>query len=223
MEIDGGKTDMSNSNGLNGSDSSSAKENEVKNEPQEKQTDNGSNNVGSDEDKDVVMGDAGAGKSEDKDTKMADASTELASSGTSAADPKTEGTAESSTASVKTEAAAAPPPPVLRGTLSYNEEPRQHLIRGMWNYENSNAFPPQKFELLRNLRDDETDGTTLPKDGEFHGSFSLAYYHTTSKGKQKERSKVIAESNVKIKFFNRTRVRTALSRSFYTFENILLE
>jgi hypothetical protein len=41
---------------------------------------------------------------------------------------------------------------------------------------------------------------TLPKDGEFHGSFSLAYYHTTSKGKQKERSKVIPESGVKIKF-----------------------
>jgi hypothetical protein len=72
----------------------------------------------------------------------------------------------------------------------------------MWNYENSNTFPPQKFELLRNLTDDETDTDlmTLPKDGEFHGSFSLAYYHTTSKGKQKERSKVIPESGVKIKF-----------------------
>ena len=93
----------------------------------------------------------------------------------------------------------SPPPPVLRGTLSYNLELRRHLIRGMWNYENSNAFPPQRFELLRNLDPDE-DVAVLPKDGEFHGSFSLAYFHTTSKGKQKERSKVIPESGVNIKF-----------------------
>jgi hypothetical protein len=95
--------------------------------------------------------------------------------------------------------ASAPPPPVLRGTLSYNTDLRRHLIRGMWNYENSNAFPPQRFELLRNL-DPGEDPTVLPKDGEFHGSFSLAYFHTTSKGKQKERSKVIPESGVYIKF-----------------------
>jgi len=94
---------------------------------------------------------------------------------------------------------ASPPPPVLRGTLSYNMELRRHLIRGMWNYENSNAFPPQRFELIRNL-DPGEDPTVLPKDGEFHGSFSLAYFHTTSKGKQKERSKVIPESGVNIKF-----------------------
>ena len=95
--------------------------------------------------------------------------------------------------------AAAPPPPVLKGTLSYNIELRRHLIRGMWNYENSNALPPQRFELLRNLEPHE-DPTVLPKDGEFHGSFSLAYFHTTSKGRQKERSKVIPESGVRIKF-----------------------
>lgn len=72
-------------------------------------------------------------------------------------------------------------------------------MRGMWNYENSNMFPPQRFELLRNLRPDE-ELETLPQDGEFHGSFSLAYLHTTSKGKQKERAKVVQESGVKIKF-----------------------
>lgn len=95
--------------------------------------------------------------------------------------------------------APAPAPPVLRGTLSYNLDSRRHVIRGMWNYENSTAFPPQRFELARTLEKDE-DPTVLPKDGEFHGSFSLAYYHTTSKGKQKERSKVIPESGVNIKF-----------------------
>jgi hypothetical protein len=252
MEIDGETTQskettaMSNSNGLDRGDSSSAKENELKQEPQDKQTDTTSGNSNSNsqdmETDDVVMNDAGVGagdlKDEDEDdkddTNMADAASGAdlaASNGTTSAaaaaaadtsNSKTEGTDKvesSSTAAVSTKTAAAvaaaapattsaattatsssPPPPVLRGTLSYNAEPRQHLIRGMWNYENSNAFPAQKFELLRNLRDDETDGTTLPKDGEFHGSFSLAYYHTTSKGKQKERSRVIAESGVKIKF-----------------------
>ena len=96
-------------------------------------------------------------------------------------------------------ASAAPPPPVLRGTLSYNIDLRRHIIRGMWNYENSTAFPPQRFELVRSL-DKEEDPKVLPKDGEFHGSFSLAYFHTTSKGKQKERSIVIPESGVNIKF-----------------------
>ena len=96
-------------------------------------------------------------------------------------------------------AAPAPPPPVLKGTLSYNVDMRRHIIRGMWNYENSNALSAQRFELVRTLTAHE-DVKVLPKDGEFHGSFSLAYFHTTSKGKQKERSKVIAESGVKIKF-----------------------
>lgn len=98
-----------------------------------------------------------------------------------------------------TAAAPNPPPPVLKGTLSYNLDLGRHVIRGMWNYENSNAFPPQRFELLRTL-DKGEDPKELPKDGEFHGSFSLAYYHTTSKGKQKERSKVISEHGVKIVF-----------------------
>ena len=96
-------------------------------------------------------------------------------------------------------AAPNPPPPVLKGTLSYNLDLRRHIIRGMWNYENSNALPPQRFELLRTL-DKAEDPKELPKDGEFHGSFSLAYFHTTSKGKQKERSKVINETGVKITF-----------------------
>lgn len=218
MEKDGETTQptldtvMSNSN--NTEDSASAKENEVQTEPQEKQTEtepvNG--NV-----EDVVMSDAADVKEEEKDTKMEDAElgTDAASNGTSAVDstskpeePEKESNAEypSTTTSAAAPAtpapaaaAASPPPPVLRGTLSYNADPRQHLIRGMWNYENSNASA-QKFELLRNLRDDEIDGTILPVDGEFHGSFSLSYYTTTSKGKQKERSKVIAESGVKIKF-----------------------
>jgi Bromodomain/Bromodomain extra-terminal - transcription regulation len=96
--------------------------------------------------------------------------------------------------------AIAPPPPVMKGTLSVDlNSQRRHLIRGMWNYENSTTFPPQRFELLRNLGPEE-DVNVLPIDGEFHGSFSLAYFHTTSKGKQKERSKVISETGVMIQF-----------------------
>lgn len=94
---------------------------------------------------------------------------------------------------------AAPPPPVMKGTLSCDIDHRRHLIRGMWNYENSNVFPPQPFELVRNLGPDE-DKEDLTKDAEFHGSFRLAYFHTTSKGKQKERIKVIQETGVHVKF-----------------------
>jgi hypothetical protein len=115
------------------------------------------------------------------------------------------GTTSSSALSVTTRSVTStqdPSLPSLRGILSYNSESRQHLIRGMWNFENSDTFPAQKFELLRKLTDDETDTdlTSLPKDGEFHGSFDLVYYHTSSKGKRKERFKVVTESGVKIKF-----------------------
>lgn len=131
----------------------------------------------------------------DKDnTKVKEETTNNAKNGHSVAPASTkQGTNGSAVA------ASPPPPPVLKGTLSYNMETRRHMIRGMWNYENSNALPPQRFELLRNLDKDE-EVTVLPTDGEFHGSFSLAYFHTTSKGKQKERSKVIMESGVGIKF-----------------------
>lgn len=90
-------------------------------------------------------------------------------------------------------------PPIMRGTLSVDLNGQRHLIRGMWNYENSNDFPAQRFELVRNL-DPEEDKRKLPVDGVFHGSFSLAYIHTTSKGKQKERSRVVPETGVSIKF-----------------------
>lgn len=94
----------------------------------------------------------------------------------------------------------APPPPVMKGTLSIDlNSQRRHLIRGMWNYEHSTTLPAQRFELVRNLGPDE-NSNTLPVDGEFHGSFSLAYIHMTSKGKQKERSKVIPETGVQIRF-----------------------
>lgn len=94
---------------------------------------------------------------------------------------------------------AQPPPPIMRGTLSIDLNGQRHLIRGMWNYENSDALPPQRFELVRNLESTD-DKEKLPIDGVFNGSFSLAYIHVTSKGKQKERSKVIPESGVDIKF-----------------------
>ena len=112
----------------------------------------------------------------------------------------TEGTTASTTPAA---AAALPQPPVMKGTLCIDmvhEQQYRHLIRGMWNYENSTTFPPQRFELVRNINPDTEDIHTLPVDGEFHGSFSLAYFHTTSKGKQKERSKLISESGVQIKF-----------------------
>lgn len=155
----------------------------------------------------VAASDADSDMDDSSDEKDGDTDPKKENGGTNGAKEESE-LAESAGASASTAGnqassggapASTPPPPVLRGTLSYSMELRRHLIRGMWNYENSNAFPPQRFELLRNLEPSE-DPTVLPVDGEFHGSFSLAYFHTTSKGKQKERSKVIPESGVNIKF-----------------------
>ena len=94
------------------------------------------------------------------------------------------------------------PVPVMRGTLCYSAgEPRQHVIIGTWNFENTTLFPDQNFELIRNLPDDETDGSLLPKNGTFNGSFTLMYNHTTSfTTKTWVRTKKVKESHVKIKF-----------------------
>jgi hypothetical protein len=120
-------------------------------------------------------------------------------SGPAPASSPTGAAASSSTASAASSSSAAASLPVMKGTFSYDVEQRRHLIRGMWNFENSTQFGPQRFELVRTLSPSE-DLTKIPSDGEFHGSFSLAYLHTTSKGKQKERSKVISESGVRISF-----------------------
>jgi len=92
-----------------------------------------------------------------------------------------------------------PSVPLLKGTLSYNDLGRKHYLRGMWNFEFSSQFPSQRFELIRNLKEDD-DPTILPKDGEFNGSFSYAYLATSSKGKMRERSRNIRESGVQIVF-----------------------
>jgi len=89
--------------------------------------------------------------------------------------------------------------PVLKGTLSYNEVSGRHILRGMWNFESGSDFAAQRFELNRSL-DPKEDPTILPKDGVFHGTFSLAYFHTISKGKRREKSKVIHEKDVHIYF-----------------------
>ena len=118
---------------------------------------------------------------------------------------------------------ASLPPFYLQGALSYNAKARQHVIRGMWNYEDdassaANTFPPQKFEWCRNVvvreddesneEDDSDNGSTTisattcspTTDDNFHGSFVYAYDHLTKKGKHKIRSKLIPEWNVTIIF-----------------------
>ncbi|KAL7570429.1 hypothetical protein ACA910_017261 [Epithemia clementina (nom. ined.)] len=115
---------------------------------------------------------------------------------------KREGKTNGSTAtSGADDSSSANPAPVMRGTFFYEdkEKGRRHIIRGNWNYENSSLFPPQRFELQRTLAPEE-ELEKLPLNGEFSGSFSLAYLHMTSKGKQKERSRVVSENGVKITF-----------------------
>ena len=118
-----------------------------------------------------------------------------------------DGTGDTNASAATAAPAAAIPPaplPLLKGTLSYisNELTRKHVIRGTWNFESSTENAPQRFELVRTLGPDE-DPTELPKDGTFNGSFNLAYTHVSAKGKKKEKSRVISETGVEIKFTER--------------------
>eukprot|EP00529_Nitzschia_sp_RCC80_P006409 CAMPEP_0113524768 /NCGR_PEP_ID=MMETSP0014_2-20120614/46387_1 /TAXON_ID=2857 /ORGANISM="Nitzschia sp." /LENGTH=1563 /DNA_ID=CAMNT_0000422891 /DNA_START=177 /DNA_END=4868 /DNA_ORIENTATION=+ /assembly_acc=CAM_ASM_000159 len=96
-------------------------------------------------------------------------------------------------------AAGVPGPPVLKGRLFYDLEGRKHFIRGMWNFENADENRKLRFDLSRNLRSDE-DPKELPKDGEFHGSFSNRTFIPTKKGGIKEKIGIVNESGVNIKF-----------------------
>jgi len=102
--------------------------------------------------------------------------------------------------------ATAPPVnhPLLIGTLSYSshEGSRRHQIRGNWKFEHSTTSTPQRFELLRNIPPDE-DIKILPADGEYHGTFSLAWEVKNSKGKIKTKRKSVQESGVKLKFIKK--------------------
>ena len=87
--------------------------------------------------------------------------------------------------------------PLLVGTLTYSDagDVRRHFIHGNWSFEDAPDPNPQRFELTRNLAPEE-DLKELPKDGEFHGSFSLQY----KKGKTKTKTRVVAENGVKMAF-----------------------
>lgn len=166
----------------------------------------------------------------DKETKEAEASSDDNVEGKSKAEPETQANGSASVkpedntaaaaaspetqvtdnrsktpADDKTETPAAPPAQpqlILIGTLSYSlqEDKRQHQIRGNWKFENATAQAvPQRFELIRTIPPEE-DLKKLPADGEFHGTFSLAYEYKTSKGKIKTKRKNVTESGVKITF-----------------------
>jgi hypothetical protein len=91
--------------------------------------------------------------------------------------------------------------PHLVGTLAYSDRDnlRRHIIRGNWKYENSHVTPPQPFELIRIIPEDE-DLKELPKGGEFNGSFNVQHAVKTSKGKMKMKNHTIQETGVKLTF-----------------------
>eukprot|EP00970_Alexandrium_tamarense_P019523 scaffold14148_cov172-Alexandrium_tamarense.AAC.1 len=104
-------------------------------------------------------------------------------------------------AAAAAESAPATNYPLLIGTLSYSEQEgvRRHQIRGNWKYEHNPDTTPQRFELLRNIPADE-ELKELPKDGEFHGTFSLSFTFKNAKGKVKTKRTNVAESGVNIAF-----------------------
>ena len=117
-------------------------------------------------------------------------------------------TTTTSSSSTNDSSSSSAPLPLLKGTLSYNSTRNQHKFSGMWNYENSSTFAPQRFELVRNLNTSASASANssssgkdeLLKDGMFHGSFSVVFVTMNSKGKRKEKSMVITERDVHISF-----------------------
>jgi len=109
------------------------------------------------------------------------------------------------------DSSAGPPPPLLKGTLTCKLDQRKHILRGMWNYDYTNTpadqmpkqpFPAQQFELIRTFPPEASDSEILimPSNGTFNGSFSLCYFALTKNGKTRERSKIVPETGVAIKF-----------------------
>jgi len=140
-------------------------------------------------------------KSEESETQKMNGSTNTNKSTDSVTKNNINGSASASASASTSATVADPALPLLKGKLYYisNELTRKHVIQGMWNFESSTENAPQRFELVRQLGPDE-DPADLLKDGTFNGSFNLAYVHISAKGKRKERTRVIAESGVKIKF-----------------------
>ena len=60
---------------------------------------------------------------------------------------------------------------------------RVSLFSRKMEFQKSDLFPNQIFELIRTLTpdNDKKDGSVLPpNDGTFRGLFTFMYYHTTS-------------------------------------------
>ncbi|KAL3797031.1 hypothetical protein ACHAWO_006667 [Cyclotella atomus] len=159
---------------------------------------------------DVVMTENGNGQQEHDDVEMMhedDTTQEKSQTERANGSEKPDNNGATAAAAHNNEAAdAAPQQPqlVLTGTLSYSSQEtsrRQHYIRGNWKFENalSTSAQPQRFELLRTIPPEE-DLTTLPADGEYHGTFSLAYEYKNKQGKSKIKRRNIPETGVKISF-----------------------
>ena len=86
--------------------------------------------------------------------------------------------------------------PYLHGklTVSNDVESRSLVLRGIWGYENTPSYTPQRFELISKLSPEDADPTVLPPFRQFHGSF---IYKSTS---DKDVTTVIEEKDVNLTF-----------------------
>ncbi len=87
--------------------------------------------------------------------------------------------------------------PLLVGTLSLSEKDGKacRIIRGDWT---SDENPYQPFELsCKEMGIDAGEDSSLPRDGQFNGSFIYEYHVAATKSKIKE---VVKETEVNIKF-----------------------
>jgi len=90
----------------------------------------------------------------------------------------------------------------LEGTISYDSDSRRYSILGTWYCPWSKSFPPQKFGLVRNLREGErgpkAKGATL--NGSFDGYCVVTTKSLDYRGNPSYHDRLVFESDVVLEF-----------------------
>lgn len=98
----------------------------------------------------------------------------------------------------------------LEGIVSYDADSRRYSILGTWYCPWSKSFPPQKFGLVRNLREGEkgpkTKGATL--NGSFDGYCVVTTKSLDDRGIPSYHDRLVFESDVVLEFRRDLGIRT---------------
>jgi hypothetical protein len=90
----------------------------------------------------------------------------------------------------------------LQGTIAYDSDSRRYSIDGTWQCPWSKTFPPQKFGLMRNLRDGEEgpQAENASINGTFDGYCVVTTRSLDAKGEPLYRDRLVFERGVQLEF-----------------------